>query len=79
MFIFEYFHASLLKFDHFQEHFLHVGEMVTSFQFTDEEFAILSALLLFPAEVIGLENPKAVESLQTEISSALQYYEEREF
>ena len=60
----------------FQEHFLHVGEMVTSFQFTDEEFALLSALLLFPAEVHGLENPKAVEQLQNQISGALQAYEE---
>ncbi|XP_045168098.2 uncharacterized protein LOC123531312 [Mercenaria mercenaria] len=63
----------------FQEHFLHVGEMVTSFNFTDEEFAILSALLLFPAEANGLENPKAVEQLQNQISAALQAYEEREF
>jgi hypothetical protein len=50
--------------------------MVTSFQFTDEEFALLSALLLFPAEVHGLENPKAVEQLQNQISGALQAYEE---
>ncbi|XP_060558904.1 nuclear receptor ROR-beta-like [Ruditapes philippinarum] len=63
----------------FQEHFLHVGEMVTSFQFTDEEFALLSALLLFPAEVHGLENPKAVEQLQNQISGALQAYEEKTF
>lgn len=63
----------------FQEHFLHVGEMVTSFHFTDEEFAILSALLLFPAEINGLENPKAVEDLQSQMSAALQYYEEKTF
>lgn len=63
----------------FQEHFLHIGEMVTSLQFTDEEFAILSALLLFPAEINGLENPKAVEQLQNQISAALQAYEESRF
>lgn len=53
--------------------------MVTSLQFTDEEFAILSALLLFPAEINGLENPRAVEQLQNQISSALQAYEESKF
>lgn len=62
-----------------QEHFLHIGEMVTSLNFTDEEFAILSALLLFPAEINGLENPRAVEQLQNQISSALQAYEESKF
>ncbi|XP_052766898.1 uncharacterized protein LOC128207799 isoform X2 [Mya arenaria] len=63
----------------FQEHFLHIGEMVTEFQLTDEEFAILSALMLFPAEIHGLEDPQAVEALQSQISVALQYYEEETF
>jgi len=33
---------------------MHVGEMVSEFEFTDVEFAILSALLLFPAGKITL-------------------------
>lgn len=61
------------------QHFEHVGEMVATLKITGVEFALLSAILLCPAEVKDLKEPQKVECLQNKLSSALQYYEENTY
>ncbi|KAK3603054.1 hypothetical protein CHS0354_015746 [Potamilus streckersoni] len=59
------------------KHFLHVGEMARLFQFTEEEYALLSAIILFPTDISQLNDPKTAEELQLTLVQALQFYEEK--